>query len=456
MFRDLRGFLAALDGSGELIHLDMELSPRFEIAAAIKHLAQHKGKAILCEKVAGYDIPVIGNLNTRKNIARALGVAEGEIEETCRERAQNLIKPEMAASGPVQEIVEEGDINILRSLPVLTHHERDAGPYLTSALVVAKDPETGVRGMGLHRIFVKDKETIGIFLGNPPLSHFLTKAENRDKPLEIAVVSGADLLTFLASIVHTPEEGIDKFDIAGGLARKPIELVRCRTVDLEAPAHAEFVLEGYIIPNRREKEGPFGESSGYYLTYDNPVAKIKAVTSRANPIYHALVPFSGEEGVLTSLMWQAFLVPEIQKALPQVRRMEIEVLGEFLIVQVEKKNEEDGKGVIDYLLRYPFVKIVVVVDEDVEISSWEEVKWALVTRAYFDKDIVIRHGMPGFQIDPATRGGKRDPRDSRLITETSKMGIDATKPLKQAKKFEMIDVPSETNKRVLKLIEKIG
>ena len=454
MSGDLRTFVQRLEESGELVRVSDELSTQHEIAAAIKYVAQHEGKAVLFERAKDYDVPIVANLlGSRERVAMAFDVKEHDLDETYLARAQNRIKPVVVASAPVQEVVIDSEIDICRTLPVLTHHEKDAGPYMTSAITIAKDPETGVRGMGLHRIQVKDKDTIGIFLATPPLSHFLTKAEQQGKPLQIAVASGVAPLTFCAAIFFAPQ-GVDKFEIAGGFAQAPIELVRCRSVDIEAPADAEFILEGYIIPQQREREGPFGESTGYYFTYDNPVAKIKAISHRANPIYHALLPFSGEERVLTSFMLGSYTLRQVQKALPQVRRMHIQLVGEIVIAQIDKKSDDDGAKVIDYLLSNPFAKIVVVTDGDVNISDLDEVAWAVGTRVHFDRDVTIRSDLPGLMIDPSTSGGEKTPDLSQLTTRTAKIGIDATKPLSELEKFERIDVPQGVKQKIWKIMEK--
>ncbi len=454
MSGDLRAFVKRLEKSGELVRVSDELSTQHEIAAAIKYVAQDEGKAVLFERAKDYHVPIVANLlGSRERVAMAFDVTERDLDETYLARAQNRIKPVVVTSAPVQEVVIDSGIDICRTLPVLTHHEQDAGPYMTSAITIAKDPETGIRGMGLHRIQVKDKDTIGIFLATPPLSHFLTKAEQQGKPLPIAVASGVAPLTFCAAIFFAPQ-GVDKFEIAGGFAQEPIELVKCRSVDIEAPADAEFVLEGYIIPQQRDKEGPFGESTGYYFTYDNPVAKIKAISHRANPLYHALLPFSGEETVLTSFMLGSYTLRQVQRELPQVRRMHIQLVGEIVIAQIDKKSDEDGAKVIDYLLSNPFAKIVVVTDGDVNISDLDEVAWAVATRVHFDRDVTIKSDLPGLMIDPSTSGGEKTPDLSQLTTRTAKIGIDATKPLSELKKFERIDVPQRVKQKIWKIMEK--
>jgi len=453
MFRDLREFLQHLEAAGELVRIGEELSPQFEVGAAIKYAGEKGGPAVLCERVKGYNIPIVGNLlGTTRRLAMAFGVPEEELTEAYRRGRQNPIKAQQVATGPVQEVVIDRDVDILATIPVLTHHERDISPYMTSAFTVAKDPETGMQSMGLHRIQVKGKDTIGIFLGTPPLSHFLAKAEAQGRPLEVAIVSGADPVTFFASVVLAPQ-GIDKFDLAGGFARRPLEVVQCRTVDLRVPAHAEFVLEGSITPRHREPEGPFGESTGYYFTFHNPVAKIKAITHRRNPIYHALMPFGPEELVLMS-SWDVEFQAMLQAAFPFVRGLRT-INWLATAIQIEKKAEDEPFKLIDALLAQPFTKVVVVVDEDVNIADPREVMWAIATRAHLDKDVIIRADLPGPSIDPSTSGGETTPDLAELVTRAAKMGIDATKPLAERERFEKIDVPAPVKARVHELMKRV-
>ncbi|MCH8022483.1 MAG: UbiD family decarboxylase [Thaumarchaeota archaeon] len=186
------------------------------------------------------------------------------------------------------------------------------GPYFTSGVVVAKDPETGVRGMGIHRVQLRGANEISLNLATPPLATFLKKAKETQRELEIAVVIGVDPLTFIASVFFSPS-GVDKFEIAGGLREAPIDLVRCTTVDLEVPAHSEFVLEGKIDPRNIVEEGPFGESWGTYIETRNPLCKVQAISRRHEPIYHALTSFSGEEVMLRGLRMISDTMPSLAK-----------------------------------------------------------------------------------------------------------------------------------------------
>jgi len=434
VFAGLRSFVDFLEEKGQLVRVGHPLSPAFEIPAALASIARKTGKACRFTSVVGYNSEVVGGvLGTRERLAMALGV-EGDVIEEYYYRRQYVVEPRLVSEGPVQEVVVEGNLDILKEMPVLTHHELDAGPYLTSAVTVTKDPDTGARAMGIHRVQVKGPNKVSIFAGSPPVSECLAKAEARGEPLEIAIVVGLDPLTFLASVVRAP--GTDKFAIAGALARQPIELVKCRSVSLEVPARAEFVLEGQFIPGVREREGPFGESTGYYLTYDNPVARITTLTHRRAPLYQALMPFGGgEEEVLIGVTWEGEILRAAQAVLPQVRKVHLRHVGLVAFVQIEKRSDEDSSRVFDLLLSLnPSVKVVVVVDEDVDPYDFRDVEWAIATRCQPDEDISIRADGVALSIDPSHKEGGR----------SSKVCIDATRPFGgPPDRFRKVAIPRE-------------
>lgn len=273
MAKDLRGFIGELEVAQELIRVKEELSSQFEVPAAVKIIKNKYDKAILFERVRGYDVPVISNmLGSKEKLAMALGVRESEYEAAYLERKDTFIKPELKEKDLPGEVSIDKDVDILKVMPILTHSEKDAAPYLSSSFTVARDPETGMLGMGLHRIQVRSKDEINIWLLSPPLSIFLEKAEAMNQPLEVAVVNGVHPAVFMASVIKAPT-GVNKFEMAGGLMQRPVEMIKCKTVDLEVPADAEFVLEGAILSHKKEKDGPFGESSGFYVATGEPGGK---------------------------------------------------------------------------------------------------------------------------------------------------------------------------------------
>ena len=452
MFKDLREFIDHLEKSKELVRIDEEMSPEFEIPGVMKYLDKTLEKpAVFFKKVKGYDVPIVGNLlGSRKRLAMAMGTEEESISEEYRKRRDNPIKPKVLATGPIKDVVLKDGVDIMKVMPVLIHSQKDVGPYLTSAVALGKSPVTGLRGMGIHRVLIKDKDTIGIWLATPPLSQFLKEAEERNQPLDIAIAIGMDPLTFFSSVIWAPE-GIDKFDITGGIAGEPIGLVKGETVNVEYPAEAEFVLEGQIFPHKREKEGPFGESTGYYFTDYNPVAKIKAICHRKNPVYQALMVWTTEESVLTDISWEMENLKKMQETFPNIKKVRLKTIGLLAIVQIDKKSDEEGQKIIDHVMNnFPFIKWVVLVDTDVDIYDDKEVDWAMVTRTQPDRNMTIKSNLPGLMIDPSTTEGERG-EFATLITKTSKLGIDATKPLGEQERYEKIDIPENLKEKVLRI-----
>ncbi len=434
-----------LEKAGELVRVREKFSPRHEVAAALRYLERKLGKAILLEEVEGYsNVKILGNLlSNRKRLALFLGVAEEKLVETYLSRTANPIMPKVVEDKLSSVGLQEVKPDVL-AMPVLTHHARDASPYLTSAVIFAKDPVTGVRGMGIHRIQVKDKDRLGVFLNSPPLSEFLAKAEERRRDLEVAIVIGMNPLTWLASVAHAPE-GFDKLSIAGSLQGKAIELVRCSTVDVEVPVEAEYVIEGRVLAGVREKEGPFGESSGVYLAYDNPVVQVQRVSSRSHPIYHALLPFNHEENVLIGMSWEIQNLSKLQQRFPFVRRMHLEEEDwTKAIIQVDR--ERANVPLLDFagqvLQELYFVKTLVMVDTDIDVYDSQEVSFALATRFQPDQDMLVLSGQPGLSIDPSTTATTEG-------YKTAKVAMDATFPPGERGRYEKIGSPEDTVRRVM-------
>jgi 2,5-furandicarboxylate decarboxylase 1 len=238
------------------------------------------------------------------------------------------------------------------------------------------------------------------------------------------------------------------------LRGEPVEVVKCSTVDLEIPAHAEFVLEGKIIPGERQPEGPFGESTGYYFSNRSPVAKITAITHRKDAIYQALVPFSGEDEVLLNVGWEMNHLPELQKVYPFVKTVHFTNILLVAIVQIRKTADGDPRKIIEELWSNPLMKIVIVVDEDINPYDVEEVNWAVATRVQPATDVVIKEGMPGLSIDPSAGRQQVTREFAILANETSKIGVDATKPMGDLATYERTDVTDEVKTKIGPIIRK--
>jgi 2,5-furandicarboxylate decarboxylase 1 len=436
-FHSLQAYLGYLRKKCELVTIDTELSPSHEIAVMLSYLDKHDSRAVYFSRPNGYQTPIVGNLfGSRERMEEILNLGEDPAEGYAT-KLKAAVAPRLTDQGPVQE-VDCGKQSLLEVLPALTHHAGDVGPYLTTAVMVAKNPSRGHRSMGLHRVQIQGPREVGIFLATPPLSTFFREAEAMSRPLEFALVIGPSPAVFLASIAQVPE-GRDKLELAGAFLESPVELVRGKHVNLEYPAEAQFVLEGELFPNRRRKEGPFGESSGYYLTYDNPTGIVKAIYRRTSPVYHALQTFTRENTILLSVLWEASELASLRESIPGLRRGRLfGVMGEHAVLQVDEAGAARAKENIRAILEtYPYIKGVILVDQDVDVNDDQEIYWALGTRFQPDRDLVILSGLAGGSIDPSAENG----------TVTSKWGCDCTKHGKE-ERFQKIGIKPEAWQRV--------
>ena len=430
-YADLRAFLDDL--AGDLISIREPLDPRFEIAALLAEV-QASGRAVLFENVRGRPgMRIAGNLlSSRRLAARALGTTEDRLIETYVERTRQRVPPVPAQGAvPVQEVVHRQPADVAALLPLLTHHEKDAAPFLTCGVVLARDPATGMRGMGIHRMMFKGGNRFGVLFSNPPLSQFLANAEREGRPLEVAIALGVDPALLIASVVKTGPLGPDKMDIAGALRGVPVELAHAVTVDLEVPARAEVVIEGHILPGVRETEGPFGENTGAYFTNVSPVIEVSAVTHRKDFIFPALVPWTADVDTLLSLAGGAELLGQLKGLVRGVVDLEL-VPGTSsfaAVIAVRNCPGHEVRRLIHLALTLDRrLKVLTVVDDDVDIRSSREVAWAMSTRFQPDRDTVILGGMEGYVIDPSSAGGAG-----------SKIGYDATRGAGTA--FDRIVLP---------------
>ena len=428
-YKDIREFIDRLESEGELIRVKEELDPRYEISAVFRQLGQKEAPAALIERVKGYDIPIVGNLlGTRRRIALALETDENAILDKYEKAGRNLTPPVSAKEAPVKQVVHKDEINLLKTMPVLTYHEKDAGPYITQGVIFTKDPETGARSMGIHRIHIKGKDRLGMYISprGTMSGAFLLKADAKGQPFEIAIAIGVDPVILLVAGQPMPPSA-DKLSFAGGLRGGALELVKAETVDLEVPANAMFIIEGKTIPRLREMDGPFGESTGFYFALDNPVAEVTAITHQENPIYAIFQPYTVEDfGLITT-----FLEPEIYKRckmlIPSLQDMVMmPPLYSTVIMSIKKGNKWDARTALyTVLTMLPIVKYAIVVDDDIDIRDTKEVSWALYGRFHPDEDLIVVTGLMSAPLAP-------------LSTEESvgaKMGLDATKPVEDSEPF---------------------
>jgi len=401
---DLRAFLAAL--GDDLRPVGEALDPRFEIAAVLRSAAAD-APALLFESVAGYPhMRVAGHLvASRRRLALALGTDENGLAQAYVQRKHGVRAPLLATGAvPVQEVVHRQPGDLLALLPLLTHHEGDAAPFITAGVVMCTDPRSGRRGMGIHRMMFKGGNRLGILLANPPLSQFHANAEADGQPLEIAVALGLDPATLLAAVVRVGPGGPDKIEIAGALRESPVELARAETVAVQIPARAEIVIEGRVLPGVREEEGPFGENTGYYFSNVSPVVEVSAVTHRRDPIYPGLCPWSADVDALLSLAAGTELLAQLQPLIGGVVDADLApgTAGFNAVIAVRGCARSEVRRLIMLALSLDRrLKSVTVVDDDVDIRDPREVAWALATRFQPERDTIVLSATEAYVIDPS-------------------------------------------------------
>ncbi|MGY3355301.1 2,5-furandicarboxylate decarboxylase 1 [Bradyrhizobium sp. GM0.4] len=325
------------------------------------------------------------------------------------------------ASGPVQEVVH-GNVDLLRQLPIPKHNERDSGPYITAGLLIARNPETGVQNVSIHRCQISGPNRIGVLLLPRHTFSYHRIAEKKGQALEIAIVIGAHPVLLLASqAIAALDE--DEMAIAGALLGKPVDVVKCRTNSVRVPAHAEIVIEGRILPGVREPEGPFGEFPQYYGPRANrEVIEVDAITHRAQPIFHTIVGGGYEHLILGGVPREATLLQHLRRSFPNVLDVRLTRGGTcryHLAIKIDKTNDGEPKNVMMSAFGAHYdVKQVVVVDKDVDISSTDEIEWAVATRFQADRDLLVVAGALGSKLDPTSNDGI-----------SAKMGLDATAPI---------------------------
>ena len=321
---------------------------------------------------------------------------------------------------PVQETVQTGDEVDVLSLPVFRHFAEDAGRYITSGIVLAKDPETGRYNMSFHRMQLKDRNRIGISLhSRGDLYRYFETAKAQGRDLEIAVIIGAHPAYYITGASKIPVT-TDDYSWAGAYMDETPQAVRTKTVDLLVPAQAEYCLEGRILADTFEDEGPFGEYTGYSTSRSTRnVFEVTAVTHRRDAIWHDLVPgYAWEHLLLSQFTKEIILLDKLKKEIPEVTALSMPKNGCHFHAYVSMKPRAQGQAKQAAMLLFGldiYLKMIVVVNEDVDVYNEEEVLWAMATHVQADRDVFIVPQVLCNRLDPSSRDGM-----------SAKMGIDAT------------------------------
>jgi 4-hydroxy-3-polyprenylbenzoate decarboxylase len=446
---DIQELISELEKEGELKRVKTEVDVDLEIAEIMRREMYSGGPAILFENVKGYDMPVLGNtFGSMKRLEIGLEMTDfTEIGQRITDMTKidvptgllNKLKklpeltkmtasfPKLETSGPVTEITSNnasfGDLPILKSWP------NDAGQFITLGLVATKHPESGVRNLGVYRIQIIDNtHALMHWQKHKRGAHHGDISKERGEKIPTAIIIGGEPATIFSSIAPVPE-GLDKYLFAGITRKEGIKMVKCKTIDLEVPANAEIVLEGYVDPEDMRDEGPFGDHTGYYTPVEPyPTFTLTGIMRRKKPIYVTTVVGKPilEDAYIGKVIERSFL-PLIQMFHSEVIDFSMPASGwfqGFAIISIKKRYPGQAKKVMMGLWgmgQLSLTKMFVVVDEDVNVHDMNDVIWAVTTRADPARDTIIIDNTPTDTLDPA----------SPLVNLGSKMGIDATQKTKE-------------------------
>ena len=442
-YEDLRQFLDVLRQHGELVNVDRPIDLRSEVAKALKQTYVRQGPAFVFTQ-NGTEFPLVAGLySTRSKALLAFEATEETIFQKVLTGLDNPIPPTLiSTAAPCQEVVLTGkEIDITR-FPIPTYSPQDGGPYITAGIFVSKDPESGVADIGHYRAQILGKDSFSFFA--QPFHRFgkyLANCQRLNVTPRGAILIGVDPVLAYTCQVQTTDE-TDDWHVAGGLRGAPIELTRCKTIDLEVPSTTEVVIEFEVDPNNNASEGPLGEYTGYYTPASlKPVARITAITHRRKPYFQGLLtgkPVT-ENHILKAIPFEASVCHALKTQFPTVERVAIPPSGgvSFYVVIAMRPRfaGEARQAILAAIASKIRPKWVIAVDPDIDVHNPEEVEWAMCFRVRPDRDVFIINQTPAGPLDPSVD------ENVPLIARTSaSVGIDATRPFGEPF-AEAADVP---------------
>jgi 4-hydroxy-3-polyprenylbenzoate decarboxylase len=484
-YSDLREFIAFLEQRGELIRISQEVDPNLEMTEISDRTLRAKGPALLFENPKGYDTPVLCNLfGTPERVAMGMGqesvtalrdvgtllafLKEPEPPKGLRDlwekrhdfkQVLNMPVKEIK-NAPCQEIVLEGDQVDLDQLPIQTCWPGDVGPLVTWALAITRGPEKERQNLGIYRMQKIGKNKLIMRW----LAHRGGALDYRDfqkkypgKPYPVAIALGADPATTLGAVTPVPDT-LSEYAFAGLLRGEKTQVTKCIGSDLQVPASAEYILEGFLHPGEEAEEGPFGDHTGYYNEVETfPVFTIDRITHRKNPIYHST--YTGrppDEPAILGVALNEVFVPILQKQFPEIVDFYLPPEGcsyRMAVVSMKKQYPGHAKrlmmGVWSFLRQFMYTKFVIVTDDDVDVRNWEDVIWAMTTRMDPTRDTVLIDNTPIDYLDFA----------SPVSGLGSKMGMDATNKMSgetDREWGEPIEMDDGVKQRIDKLWSDLG
>ena len=451
-YNDLRDFIEQLEKQGELKRISVEIDPYLEMTEICDRVLKQQGPALLFENPKGSNIPVLANLfGTAKRVAMGMGadsvtelrgigellayLKEPEPPKGMKDALEKVpvfkqvlnMAPKVVKTPPCQEVILQGDEIDLSQYPIQTCWPEDAAPLITWPLVITKGPNKERQNLGIYRqqVIAKNKVIMRWLAHRGGALDFKEWQEQHPgEPFPVSVALGADPATILAAVTPVPDS-LSEYAFAGLLRGRKTQVANCLINDLQVPASAEIVLEGYIYPDEMAAEGPFGDHTGYYNEVDEfPVFTVERITQRKNPIYHST--YTGrppDEPAILGVALNEVFIPILQKQFPEIIDFYLPPEGcsyRMAVISMKKQYAGHAKRVMlgtwSYLRQFMYTKFVIVVDDDVDVRNWEDVIWAITTRMDPARDLTLLENTPIDYLDFA----------SPVSGLGSKVGFDAT------------------------------
>jgi len=433
-----REVIDRLDGNGQLAHVSRTVDAQLELMAVTRKMHLTENRGLLFEDVLNSPDRLATNiLNDRQSLCWSLGFDQSSILSELEERELEPIDPILVKEAPVQEIVKVDDIDISRDLPQVVHSPKDVGPYITAGIAIACHPKTGIYNASWNRTHLVGGDHAQIRMMAPQhLGQYQLIAEKKGEPLPIAMVIGAPPSLMMAASSKIPLEA-NELAVAGGWQREPLRMAPAVSVPLMVPADAEYVIEGEILPGEREMEGPYGEFTDTYVEPAlNHVLRVTAITRRSDAIYHAMLAGGAEDLTLLGVGLQ---VEVHQKVKEFGEIVDIGTPGHIFgcVVSIKKTSDEGARAVLKAALAaHSWMKIVVVVDHDVDVHDLRDVMWAIHTRCTPDTGLFHLPSLGSF------------PRSDVKIVHQGKIGFDATAPMDMREILTRREFPEMENMKL--------
>ena len=431
---DLRSYLGLLKNISNLKIVKREVSPRYEIAALTAKV--NGSYALLFEKIKGKKFKLVSNLvGTRERFALAVGGKDFNIHEKVIQAIEHPKKPKKISKGQFMEN-QSSDISIL---PIVKHFEKEPGPFITSSIIYTKNPERGTQNSSFHRLMPLDKKHFSVrMVEGRDLHRAFIHSKNQNKDLKVAITIGVHPAISIAG-AYQADWGKDELDIANSILGGKLRLAECPYSGIFVPSGAEIVMEGKILHDKTHKEWMVEMLRTYDFARYQPVFELESLYYRNNPIFHDVLSGYSEHRMLMGMPIEAKLNRNLKKAFPQTKQVSMTNGGcnwLHAVVQIKKRKDSDPKSIIKKTFAtHRSLKMVTIVDDDIDPNDAESVEYAMATRFQADHDLLILKNVRGSSLDPSS--------DQKRL-KTAKLGIDATKSMSKRKEgFEIAKIPTQ-------------